>query len=243
MKIAGLVIGLSLTCGGSAFAQATQPASPTNKSSNSTALDVRANEAFSTGQYALALPLLQKVEATEKGDATKYGATAEQIRVCQANLALPPSPPTPTGPGAEMVPMSPETRKAHVAPKPGEVLEMSIKELGNFEYDQVNGGDIPADVKRLSGSTIRLMGFMVPSDQAENITQFALVPSLFSCCFGQPPQIQHTVMVNCPSGKAVSYFPDPIVVEGKLTVEEKKDDGYIVSIFSVDVSSVKPAPK
>jgi hypothetical protein len=139
--------------------------------------------------------------------------------------------------------MSPETRHPHPAPKPGEVLEMGIKELGNFEYDQVNGGDIPADVKRLSGSTIRLTGFMVPSDQAENITQFALVPSLFSCCYGQPPQIQHTIMVNCPSGKEVSYFPDPITVEGKLTVQENKDDGYIVSIFTVNVTSVKPAPK
>jgi hypothetical protein len=244
MKIAGFVIGLTFACGGSAFAQATRPADPANKPSVSTALDVRANEAFSTGQYALALPLLQKVEAGETSDPTKYGATAEQIRVCEANLALPPSPPAPTvGPGSEAVPMSPETRKAHPAPKPSSMLEMSIKELGNFEYDQVNGGDIPADVKRLSGSMIRLTGFMVPSDQAENITQFALVPSLFSCCFGQPPQIQHTVMVNCPSGKAVSYFPDPIVVEGKLTVDEKKDDGYIVSIFSVDVTSVKPAPK
>ena len=179
---------------------------------------------------------------TQKADPTAYGATAEQIRVCQANLALPPSPPAPNAAGGAMVPMSPETRHPH-PPKPGEVLEMGIKELGNFEYDQVNGGDIPADVKRLNGSKIRLTGFMVPSDQAENITEFALVPSLFSCCYGQPPQIQHTVMVNCPPGKEVSYFPDPITIEGKLTVEEKKDDGYIVSIFTVDVTSVKPAAK
>jgi hypothetical protein len=246
MKIAGIVIGLLFACGGSALAQTTQPATPpapANKPSDVNALNVRANEAFSTGQYALALPLLQKVEATERSDPSKYGATAEQIRVCQANLALSPSPQAPGTGGGEVVPMSPETRKPHITPKAGETLELSIKELGNFEYDQVNGGDIPADVKRLNGSTIRLTGFMVPSDQAENITQFALVPSLFSCCFGQPPQIQHTVMVNCPTGKEVSFFPDPIVIEGKLTVEEKKDDGYIVSIFSVDVTSVKPAPK
>jgi hypothetical protein len=66
---------------------------------------------------------------------------------------------------------------------------------------------------------------------------------LFACCFGQPPQIQHTVVVNCPKGKAVSYYPDEIVVEGTLKVEEKKDDGFIVSIFEVEVNSVKPAAK
>jgi hypothetical protein len=84
---------------------------------------------------------------------------------------------------------------------------------------------------------------MIPLDQADKIKQFVLVPDLFACCFGQPPQVQHSVIVSCPEGKAVSYFPEQIVVEGKLNVEEKKDDGFIVSIFQVDVTSVKPAPK
>ena len=90
---------------------------------------------------------------------------------------------------------------------------------------------------------MRLHGYMIPMDQAENITQFALVPSLFACCFGQPPQIQHTIVVNCPKGKSVGYYPDEIIVEGTLKVDEKKDDGYIVSLFEMEVSSVKPAPK
>ena len=30
--------------------------------------------------------------------------------------------------------------------------------------------------------------------------------------------------------------PDEIIVEGTLKVQEKKDDGYIVSIFEMDVS-------
>ncbi len=97
-------------------------------------------------------------------------------------------------------------------------------------------------MKSLTGHTVRLRGYMIPMDQAENITQFALVPSLFACCFGQPPQVQHTVVAHCPDGKAVS-FADEITVEGKLKVDEKKDDGFIVSIFEMDIASVKPAPK
>ena len=95
---------------------------------------------------------------------------------------------------------------------------MLIKELGNFDYDQEHGGNIPADVKAMTNSVVRLRGFMIPMDQAENITQFALVPSLFACCFGQPPQIQHTIVVNRPKGKAVGYCPDEILVEGNLKV-------------------------
>jgi hypothetical protein len=212
-------------------------AAPTTAPSS---LEVRANTAFGNGQYALALPLLQKVAEQYKAQPDKLGPVQEQIKVCQTQIAqanasngLVPIPPQPVG----------ENRKPHAAPTPGETRDLQIKELGNFDYDADKGGNIPADVKALSGISIRLHGFMIPIDQAENITQFALVPSLFACCFGQPPQIQHTVVCKAPGGKAVSYYPDELVVEGKLRVDEKKDDGFIVSIFEMDVTSVKPATK
>ena len=147
------------------------------------------------------------------------------------------------GPTTQPVVATGDDRKPHKKPKAGEVYPLAIAELGNFEFDQEKGGNIPKDVQALSGSAVRLTGYMIPLDQADKIKQFVLVPDLFACCFGQPPQVQHTVIVTCPEGKAVSYFPEQIVVEGKLNVEEKKDDGFIVSIFQVDVTSVKPAPK
>src|SRR5262249_1692094 len=156
-------------------------------------------------------------------DSEKVAAIQEEIRVCQKQIAAAQAAmaagPAPTDPET-----SAEKRKPHPAPKVGETTVMAIKELRNFEYDATQSRNIPADVKALSGSSIKLTGFMIPMDQAQSITQFALVPSLFACCFGQPPQIQHTIIVNCPKGKAVSYYPDEISVEGKLNVEEKKDD-------------------
>jgi hypothetical protein len=205
-------------------------------------LEVRATTAFNNGQYALALPMLQKLSDQLKDQPDRVGQLKEQIRVCQAQIAQanvvngvtpPPATPAPTN----------EQRKPHAPPKEGETRDFQIKDLGNFDYDADKGGNIPADVKALSGSSVKLHGFMIPIDQAENITQFALVPSLFACCFGQPPQIQHTIVCKAPAGKAVSYYPDELTVEGKLKVAEKKDDGFIVSIFELDVSSVKPATK
>jgi hypothetical protein len=245
--MAALALSASLS-----FAQTTQPAA----TSPSAALELRATEAFNRSQYTVALPMFQKLAGMLTGQtdqADRLAMIQEEIRVCQRNLppqvasaagvtsvgatataALPAAPPG--------IPMGAD-RKPHPAPKPGEVLSMEIKELGNFEYDAEHGSPIPADVKRLSGATIRLKGYMIPMDQADNISQFALVPSLFNCCYGQPPQIQHTIMVNCPKGKAVSYFPDEIIVQGKLTVEAKKDEGFVVSLFEIETSSVKPAPK
>ena len=205
-----------------------------------------ADTAFNRGEYATALPLYKKLAEKFKDQPTRLGSIEEKMRVCQKGIdtalkekaaaATQPAVLTPTDNTAE-------ARKPHIRPKNGQVLDIAIKDLGNFEYDQERGGNIPKDVRDLDGIKIRLHGFMIPMDQAENITQFALVPSLFSCCFGQPPQIQHTIVANCPKGKAVGYVPDEIAVEGQLSVKEKKDDGYVVSIFEVSVSSVKAAAK
>ena len=217
-----------------AFAQTTQPAANVDAQ-----LELRATTAFNRGEYAVALPMLQKLAENVKSDADRLGRIEEQIRVCRSELKATPDaliqpPPTPP---------SDAERKPHAPPKPGEVREIPIKDLGNFNYDADKGGNIPADVKALNGATVRVRGFMVPMDQADSVTQFALVADLFACCFGQPPQVQHTVIANCPPGKAVSYYPDELVVEGKLKVEEKKEDGFIVSLFEMEVASVKPAAK
>jgi hypothetical protein len=55
--------------------------------------------------------------------------------------------------------------------------------------------------------------------------------------------VQHTLVVTCPAGKAVSYFPDELTVEGTLHVTEQKDGGVIISIFQMDAMSVTPAAK
>jgi len=213
------------------LAQTTQPAV------DRSALEIRANLEFNRGEYALALPILKTLADLSKTQPDSLGQIQEKIRVCEKNL----------GPSAAASPATQDslsaTRKPHPAPKDGEVLEMDIKDLGNFDYDADKGGMIPGDVVALTGHKVRLHGFMIPMDQATKITQFALVPSLMSCCFGQPPQIQHTIVVNCPKGKAVSYYPDEITIEGDLKVAEKRDEGFIVSIFEVQVSSVKPSPK
>jgi hypothetical protein len=199
-------------------------------------LELRAQNALNAGQYKQALPLFRTLAERLKDEPDRIGQIQEKIRVCEANIKLAAEGAAPSdGVGAE--------RKPHPEPEPGQTLEITIQDLGNFHYDAEQGGDIPEDVKRLSGTVIRTKGFMIPMDQAQNITQFAMVPDLFACCFGQPPQLQHTIIVNCPPGKAVAYFPDEIIVEGTLKVEVKKDEGYIVSIFEMTCNSVKPAAK
>ena len=234
-SVLAFVLGIALAAG-FASAQTTQPAG--------LPLEYRANQAYNQGRYAVALPLLQELAGNLIDQPDKLGPVEERVRVCkkaiEAAQAMGPGAATPPAP----VPVpDADKRVPHVRPADGQTLELAIKELGNFDYDAEHGGNIPKDVLALSGCKIRTKGYMIPLDQAENISEFALVPSLFACCFGQPPQVQHTIVVHLPPGKAVSYFPDELQVEGVLTVQEKRDEGYIVSIFDLDGTSVKVAPQ
>src|SRR5690348_15562979 len=148
------------------FAQTTKPAD------DPAATKLAATEAFNRGAFAVALPLLRHAADQVKDKPDQVGQIQEQIRVCQKNLQL-----ASQAQPQQAVPVDTGPRKPHPAPKPGEELSMTIKELGNFDYDAEKGGNIPDDVKALSGSKLKVKGFMVPMDQADSITQFALVPS------------------------------------------------------------------
>lgn len=196
-------------------------------------LEYRAAQAMASGDFAAALPLLRRLAEVHKDDPRRLRAIEEQIRVAERALN--------TGDIPGITPS--DQRRPLPPPQAGQITEFqSIHELGNFEYDPEKGGNIPPDVLAYSDTRIRVRGYMIPMDQAANITTFALVPSLFACCFGTPPQIQHTIVVRTPRGKAVSYFPDEIVVEGELKVVERKEDGFIISVFEMTASSVRPLP-
>src|SRR5436190_21651414 len=150
----------------SAALRAAEPSKDATTSDNSSklgTLEVRAGQEFSAGNWATALPMLKKVAELVKDDPARLSSIEEQIRVCEKNIAKlasanlksrkPGDPAAAQAGTAISVPATPAApaigvnRKPLTPPKSGEALELSIKELGNFEYDQEKGGNIPADVK------------------------------------------------------------------------------------------------
>jgi hypothetical protein len=230
-------------------------------------LAVHAEKLFAKGDYDTALTVFKQLAETFKGDPARLAAIQKKLMVCEqavhppkvvAVFAPAPTPPSEfmralrmrpktaavSAPAPTPVPeaevMSTAGRRPHPVPKPGEVLEITLKALGNFEYDQEKGGAIPADVKRLNGVKIRVRGYMIPMGPDEKSFQFALITNLDTFRRPSSPSllIQHMIVADCPKGKAIAYYPDEIIAEGTLKVEEKRDSGYIVCIFNLDVTSV-----
>jgi hypothetical protein len=64
------------------------------------------------------------------------------------------------------------------------------------------------------------------------------VNSLWGCCFGQTPAVNHVIMVTMEPGKAVEFCPDAVTITGKFSLGETREDGYLASLFSMEASKV-----
>ncbi len=165
-------------------------------------------------------------------------ACTGQPRTQRAAAAPGPSPASQPKPLAAREVSTGSDRVPHTRPAPGQMVEMTLKELGNFEFDPNKDAEVPADVNLLEGAKVRLKGVMVPLTQGEKITQFALMePGSFES--HDPPGPQRFVICKTAADKAVEYTYDHvIVVEGTLHIHIQRDDNYTNRIFEMAVTSV-----
>ena len=115
---------------------------------------------------------------------------------------------------------------------------LPFDELTSWPYEDGLKG-MPKRVKKLSGKKVLMTGFMLPIDEVQNIKEFLLVESLWSCCYGQPPDIHGIVRVVMPKKKTTDYFFDPLKLIGTFKVEATMMDGYCVDIFQLHCETLE----
>ncbi len=115
---------------------------------------------------------------------------------------------------------------------------LPFDEIDSWPYEDGLKG-MPKRVKDLSGKKVLMTGFMLPIDEVKNIKEFLLVKSLWSCCYGQPPDINGIVRVVMPKGKTTDYFFDPLKIVGTFKIESTVMDGYCVDIYQLHAESLE----
>jgi|HubBroStandDraft_5_1064220.scaffolds.fasta_scaffold06935_3 hypothetical protein len=96
-------------------------------------------------------------------------------------------------------------------------------------------------VRQLEGKRVSIPGFMVPlEDDAQEVTEFLLVPYAGACIHVPPPPPNQMVYVQLMhGGKAKMSFTEPIVVTGTLKISNVKSPYGDVS-YNLDGETVKP---
>lgn len=245
-----LILMLLMSGGQGIFAQSSELSSthPTTGPSDLTVADLlaRADQAFASADYLTAVAIWTHLEGKIPED--RSAAVQERLRFAvkqmslMKNRGIDPSLPRPQAPSLPPATTQP-SRTPHRKPSDGQVLELSLAELGNFDFDETRDTSLPQDVVALSGSRFRTTGYMIPLDQVGKVTRFLLVNDLMSCCFGQVPKLQHVMYVTLPPGRWVEPTSERLLVEGTLTVEIRRQDGYVIGLFEMTPTSVKYAPQ
>ena len=115
---------------------------------------------------------------------------------------------------------------------------VTFDEIESWPYEDGLKG-MPKRIKELDGKRVMMTGFMLPIDEVQNIREFLLVQSLWSCCYGQPPDINGIVRVVMPGKKRTDYFFDPLKIIGTFKVEATVIDGYCVDIYNLQVETIE----
>lgn len=100
---------------------------------------------------------------------------------------------------------------------------------------------IPASVRALDGKTISIIGFMVPFDSVDKIDRFVLLQAPFMGCYHvPPPQPNESILVNAGRVRP-SLTYDPVMITGTLKVEPSYVEGYLVALYTLNLTSIRPA--
>jgi hypothetical protein len=115
---------------------------------------------------------------------------------------------------------------------------LPFDQLSGWKYtDGLKG--MPKKVKALDGKKVLMLGFMLPIDEVQDIKEFLLVESLWSCCYGTPPDINGILRCVMPKDKHLDYQFDPLKIVGTIKVEQTLMDGYCVDIYQLHVDYIE----
>lgn len=109
----------------------------------------------------------------------------------------------------------------------------------NPEEDRQTNLDAPV-VEALDGKKVRIPGYVVQLEgDADNVTEFLLVPYFGACIHVPPPPPNQIIHVEYAEGVPYENTYDAVWIEGTIKVERKEGDlavvGYQMKADSVEV--------
>lgn len=116
-------------------------------------------------------------------------------------------------------------------PKP-----VSFAILASFEYTE--GTKLPGKVTKYDEKKVKVSGFMATEDGTEGDVEYFVLINDGCGCEGTP-KLNELIFCAMPEGEKVTIKPGVVDVIGTLYVGETKEEGVVVSLYTLAVESVK----
>jgi hypothetical protein len=104
-------------------------------------------------------------------------------------------------------------------------------------------GYLPPAIRKLDGKEVTVTGFMLPTRiHNKLVTEFMLMRTQNTCCFGIPPELHEVVEVLKIDNPSKVLMDTPVRVVGRLHVQERWDSSFLCSIYQLDAERVETDP-
>lgn len=114
--------------------------------------------------------------------------------------------------------------------------EINFAELSNFDFEE--GMELPKSVTKHHKKLVTVGGFMATEDGAEGDVEYFILVNDACGCEGTP-KLNEMIFCAMPEGQTVTIKPGTVSVTGTIYVEEEKEEGVVVSLYTMSVDSVK----
>ena len=108
--------------------------------------------------------------------------------------------------------------------------------LGGFDYEE--GMALPEAARRLDGRKVGMTGYMMTLEEVEDIHEFLLLESVWSCCFGIPAQLNQVILVDVVGDSGIQFTTWPILCLGQLSAGEETEEGFVTSVYRLHAEKV-----
>ncbi len=94
---------------------------------------------------------------------------------------------------------------------------------------------LPDEIRELDGKRVVMLGFLQPSYDYEDIGEFTLVESHWSCCYGLAPGLNASAHVQLAAkAPRLSVTLQPVRVQGIFRVREQKEGPIVFSVYGIE---------
>ena len=116
-----------------------------------------------------------------------------------------------------------------------DVVKTDFDKLSDYEF--VEGMQLPEHIKKLDGKIIRIGGFPRTFDgEVDGISQFWLISQ--NCDCEGVPMWNEMMWCTLTDDQTITINDEPIVLEGKLSVGEDRDEEYLLSLYRLTVTKI-----
>ncbi|MBM4259890.1 MAG: DUF3299 domain-containing protein [Deltaproteobacteria bacterium] len=99
---------------------------------------------------------------------------------------------------------------------------LTWEQLRGLDYQT---GKMPADLKKLDGTVVRVPGFVIPlEDSDRTVSEFLLVPFPMACIHVPAPPPNQIVHVKMDKGRKIPFdFYGPVWLQGRLKIQRTEN--------------------